>query len=119
MTEQPTHTPHVDPDMTVLTELAEQLIADLGNHPAGRTARTILSGSVMRATVIALKAGAELSEHDSPAAATFQVVKGEVTLHAGERQWTLSPGQLIPIPPERHSVTAHADSAFLLTVALR
>ena len=113
------NTPQAESDMTVLTELAEHLIADLHNHRAGRTARTILSGSVMRATVIALKEGAELSEHDSPAAATLQVVKGRVTLHAGEREWTLAPGQLIPIPPQRHSVTAHADSAFLLTVALR
>jgi quercetin dioxygenase-like cupin family protein len=103
----------------VLSELAESLIADLHNHPAGRTAKTILSGTVMRAVVIALRQGAQMSEHDSPPAATLYVIKGKVTLRAGDREWPVYPGQLVPIPPQRHSVEAHADSAVLLTVALR
>lgn len=106
-------------EMVVLSELAESLIADLRHHPAGRTARTILSGPVMRAVVIAIKEGAELSEHDSPPAATLYVVKGKVTLKSDGRDWPLYAGQLVPIPPQRHSVEAHADSAVLLTVALR
>lgn len=111
--------PHHTPAMVVLSELADSLIADLRNHPAGRTARTIVSGSAMRAVVIALKEGTELAEHDSPAAATLYVVRGKVTLAAGEKNWTIYPGQLVPVPPQRHSVNAHADSAILLTVALR
>ena len=106
-------------DLVVLSELADTLIADLQQHPAGRTAKTILSGTVMRAVVSALKGGAEMSEHDSPAAATLYVIKGNVTVRAGEREWPVSSGQLVPIPPQRHSVVAHADSAVLLTVALR
>jgi quercetin dioxygenase-like cupin family protein len=113
------HETHPTPEMVVLTELADTLIGDLHNHPAGRCARTILSGTVMRAVVIALKAGAQMNEHDSPPAATLYVVKGHVTLRAGDREWPVYAGQLIPIPPQRHSVEAHADSAFLLTVALR
>jgi quercetin dioxygenase-like cupin family protein len=102
-----------------LAELADALIADLANHSAGRTAKTILSGTVMRAVVVALKEGAEMSEHDSPPGATLQVITGRVTLKAAEREWVVEPGQLVPVPPQRHSVQAHADSAFLLTVALR
>ena len=113
------HESHEAGEMVVLSELAEALIADLRNHPAGRTAKTILSGTVMRAVVIALKEGAEMSEHDSPPAATLYVIKGKVTLRAGDREWPVYPGQLIPIPPQRHAVEAHADSAILLTVALR
>jgi quercetin dioxygenase-like cupin family protein len=105
--------------MVVLSELAESLIADLPNHPAGRCARTILSGSVMRAVVIALREGAEMAEHDSPPAATLYVIKGRVTLRSGEKRQQVYPGQLVPIPPQRHAVEAHADSAILLTVALR
>jgi quercetin dioxygenase-like cupin family protein len=106
------------PHMVVLSELAAALVADLHNHASGRTARTIVSGSVMRAVVIALREGAELAEHDAPAAATLQVLHGRVSLRAGERDWTIYPGQLVTIPQERHSVHAHADAAFLLTVAL-
>jgi quercetin dioxygenase-like cupin family protein len=103
----------------MLAELADDLVADLANHPAGRTARTILSGPVMRAVVIAIAEGAEMAEHDSPPAATLQVVRGHVTLRTGDRQWSALAGELVPIPPQRHSVVAHTDSAVLLTVALR
>jgi quercetin dioxygenase-like cupin family protein len=113
------HESHETPEMVVLAELADALIADLPNHPAGRCAKTILSGTVMRAAVIALKEGARMSEHDSPPAATLYLVRGRVTLRAGDREWPVEPGQLVPIPPRRHSVEAHADSAILLTVALR
>jgi quercetin dioxygenase-like cupin family protein len=113
------HESHETADLVVLTELADALIADLPNHPAGRAAKTVLSGTVMRAVVIALQAGAEMSEHDSPPAATLYLVRGRATVHAGDREWTLRPGQLVPIPPQRHSVEAHEDSALLLTVALR
>ncbi len=113
------HESHEALGKVALPELAEALIADLGNHSAGRTAKTILSGTVMRAVVVALKEGAEMSEHDSPPAATLQVITGRVTLRAGDQEWTVEPGQLVQVPPQRHSVQAHVDSAFLLTVALR
>ena len=113
------HESHETPDLVELTELAEALLSDLPNHSAGRTAKTIMSGTVMRAVVVALKQGVEMSEHDSPPAATMQLLKGEVSLRAGDREWRVAPGQLVPIPPQRHSVHAHEDSAFLLTVALR
>ena len=119
VSEEVTEEPRRDSEMVVLSELAEHLIADLHNHAAGRTARTIVSGAVMRAVVIALADGSEMSEHDSPPAATLYVIKGKVTLRAGNRDWPLYAGQLVPIPPQRHSVEAHADSAILLTVSLR
>lgn len=105
------------PEMVVLAEMADHLIADLPHHPSGRTARTILAGDTMRAVVIAMKAGTELAEHDAPAEATLYCITGRVTLRAGEQEWPVYPGQLIPIPPKRHAVEAHADSALLLTVA--
>ena len=101
-----------------LEGLADELLADLSNQSAGRAARTILSGPKMRAVVIALAEGTELAEHDAPPAATLHVLRGSVTLRAGERDVPLAAGELAPIPPERHSVQAHADSAVLLTVAL-
>ncbi|HET6699451.1 MAG TPA: LuxR family transcriptional regulator [Nocardioidaceae bacterium] len=101
-----------------LQELVAQLLAELPDHAAGRTARTVLSGTVMRAVVIALRDGTELAEHDSPAAATLQVLRGRVTLHAGEQSWPVAEGELLPVPPQRHSVRAHGDAAVLLTVAL-
>ncbi len=107
------------PQMVVLAELADHLIADLPHHEAGRTARTVLTGESMRATVIALKAGAELGEHEAPPAATLYCITGKVTLRSRDRSLTVYPGQLVAIPQLRHAVEAHADSAVLLTVALK
>jgi quercetin dioxygenase-like cupin family protein len=106
------------PETVALSEVADQLIADLPNHAAGRAARTVLSGPVMRAVVLALADGTELAEHDAPKAATLYCIAGELTLRSGDRTWRVHPGQLVPIPPARHAVEAHTDSAFLLTVAL-
>ena len=103
----------------VLSELAESLIADLPNHKAGKTAKNIMSGTVMRAVVIALAEGADMSEHESPTAATLYAITGELTLSTRTDTWTIRPGELLQIPRQRHSIHAHRDSAFLLTVALR
>lgn len=105
-------------ETVALAELAESLCADLPNHPSGRTARTVLSGPRMRAVVIALRGGAEMAEHDAPPAATLYVIRGDITLRSPGREWSLGAGDLVPIPADRHSVQAHADSVVLLTVAL-
>ena len=110
---------HEPGDTVVLGEVADELIADLPRHHAGRTARTLITGESLRATVIALADGNELAEHDAPHAATRQVLRGSVRLRAGDREWPLTEGQLATIPSERHSVHADSDTAFLLSVALR
>ena len=110
---------HEHGETVVLGEVADELIADLPHHHAGRTARTLVTGESLRATVIALAAGSELAEHDAPRAATLQVLRGSVRLRAGEREWPLTEGQLATIPSARHSVHADTDAAFLLSVALR
>jgi quercetin dioxygenase-like cupin family protein len=40
-----------------------------------------------------------------------------VRLTAGDVSWEGSPGDLIVVPPERHTLEALEDSAVLLTVA--
>ncbi len=47
---------------------------------------------------------------------TLQVLRGAVRLVAGDEQWRGSAGDLVVIPPERHSLHADEDSAVLLTV---
>ena len=113
------HESHETPGLVPLGDLADALLADLHNHPAGRAAKTILSGTVMRAVMVALRQGEAMSEHDSPPAATLQVLSGQVTVRAGEREWRVAAGQLVQVPPLRHAVEADTDSVFLLTVALR
>src|SRR5687767_7035396 len=44
---------HAGLDVVSLDDLAESLIADLPNHRSGKTAKTIMSGTVMRAVIVA------------------------------------------------------------------
>ena len=101
-----------------LTEQAAELLTEAGKAKADRAARTLISSTIQRGTLIALLSGAELAEHASPRAATLQIISGEVRLVAGERTWSLRSGDLIAIPPQRHSLHADADAVVLLTVAV-
>ncbi|TVZ05141.1 cupin domain-containing protein [Trebonia kvetii] len=60
---------------------------------------------------------AALAEHASPGEATVFVLHGRVTLTAGDNSWEGREGDLLLVPDAApHSLTAHADSAVLLTV---
>jgi quercetin dioxygenase-like cupin family protein len=105
-------------DIVVLASVATELLRQAREHKGRPASRTVLSGQLQRATLIAMAEGTELSEHDSPPAATLQVISGRVRLHSGEREWLMETGDLVPIPPTRHGLVALTDAACLLTVAL-
>ena len=108
----------VEAGVVALGQLGKELLAEAREASAGRTARTVTTGPVLRATVIALRSGAEMSEHDSPPAATLQVLAGEVQLVSTQQEWVLRAGDLVSVPPFRHRVDALTDAVILLTVAL-
>lgn len=99
----------------VLDDLRAKAVGD-----AGRAAHTLFGGrdNRLRQTVVYMREGHELAEHSSPGDAALHVLEGSVSLHMGEESLVLSAGEVMSIPPVRHSVTADVDSAFILTVAL-
>ncbi|WP_149359670.1 cupin domain-containing protein [Lolliginicoccus suaedae] len=102
--------------MTNLRELAESHLAAARTDKHGRSAELVANDGPLRQTVIALREGMELAEHNSPPAASIQVLTGRVRVEAeGEPPRDLSAGELGILTHERHSVLACADSAFLLT----
>jgi quercetin dioxygenase-like cupin family protein len=106
-------------DVTQVDALANELLDQARGHHSRRTAKTLVTGTSLRVTLIALAEGAELAKHDAPAAATLYVVTGQVRLHTHDTEWTLDTGRLAAIPHQRHGLHAMTDAAVLLTVALR
>ena len=85
----------------------------------GRSAHTVFGGHDrrLRQTLIALAAGQELAEHESPGEATLHVLAGVVQLTTVTDSGQLSAGDIAVIPDERHGLQALEDCAVLLTVA--
>lgn len=107
-------------DVEKLPELAAAQLAAARASNSGRAARTIWGGRghALRQTVLALRGGRALGEHESPGEATLQVLVGQVRLNAGEQQWELAAGDYMSIPPTRHDLAAVEDAVVLLTVVV-
>jgi quercetin dioxygenase-like cupin family protein len=104
--------------ISLSTVVEEQLDVARAAH-SGRAARTLHGGHdhSLRQTVIAMIAGHELGEHQSPGEATLQVLRGHVRLTVGDDDsCDVSVGDYLVIPPARHALLAVEDSAVLLTV---
>lgn len=105
---------------TSLTALARHELAQAQDATSGRSAKTLFGGHEhhLRQTLIALRAGQGLSEHENPGEATLQVLHGRITLKAAGVTWNGSPGDLITIPDGLHSLDSVEDSVVLLTVSM-
>jgi len=102
-----------------LQALQDELAQRATNEHSGRAARTLphpVDG--LRQTVIALRAGAELGEHESPGAASLVVLRGRARLVAGDEVIEVGAHEFSPIPDRRHSLRADEDSVVLLSIAV-
>ena len=101
-----------------LDSLARQLLEQAAAASSGRSAHTVYGGHehVLRQTLIAMTAGAMLSEHENPGEATLQILTGRVRLATESDTWDGRTGDFIIIPSARHTLEALDDAAVLLTV---
>ncbi|EAP98078.1 hypothetical protein JNB_13978 [Janibacter sp. HTCC2649] len=104
-----------------LSALVREHLEIAATASSGRSAHTIYGGHdrSLRQTLIALRAGSRLDEHENPGEATLHVLHGRVALVAVDTKCDGTPGDLMTIPDSRHALEAIEDSAVLLTVAMR
>lgn len=86
---------------------------------AGRAGRTLTpgAGAALKQTLLALVGGKALADHESPAAATLQVLTGRVRLTSPDGDADLGEGDFAAIPPVRHGLDAIEDAVVLISVA--
>lgn len=102
--------------MANINEFVDSHLLAAQHDEAGRSSELIAHDGVLRQSVIALREGARLSAHNSPPAATIQVLKGRVRVEMGDDvQGEFEEGELWVLTHQKHSVVAIEDSAFLLT----
>lgn len=103
-----------------LTALGRELLRRADKELSGRSADTVVGGNekVLRQTVIALRKGYSLDDHDNQDEATVYVMSGRVRMSAGKSSWTGRSGNLLIVPNGPvDSVEALEDSTLLLTVS--
>lgn len=112
---------HGAPDEPIsLSQAAADLLRSAQESPAGRAGRTLITGAgaPLKQSLLALVGGRSLADHESPTAATLQVISGAVRLTAGgHHDVELHAGDLAAIPPLRHGLDAVDDAVVLITVA--
>ena len=83
-----------------LTALAREHLESARATSSGRSAHTVYGGHEhsLRQTLIAMTAGTELDEHESPGESTLQVLLGRVRLTNAQSHWDGSVGDHIVCP---------------------
>lgn len=92
----------------------ENILAEAAEDEKGRKAKLLVSDGPLRQTVIALTAGSELGEHNSPPAASIFMLRGRVRV-TGQADTEVNDGDIVALTHQRHKVTALEDTVFLLT----
>lgn len=104
---------------TSLTALARHELEHAQSSSSGRSAKTVFGGHerTLRQTLIALREGVTMGDHESPGDATVHVISGRIELTTADASWTGWKGDHIIVPDQTHNVRALEDSVFLLSVA--
>jgi quercetin dioxygenase-like cupin family protein len=102
-----------------LDALAREHLERAADSSSGRSATTVHGGHehVLRQTLVAMRAGTSMAEHENPGEGTLIVLRGRVRLAAPTASWEGRSGDLLVMPPARHSLEALEDSVVVLTVA--
>jgi quercetin dioxygenase-like cupin family protein len=100
-----------------------ELAAEIGRYPpgegaSGRRAETLVKSDRLRVVLVTMRAGTALAEHAAPGPITIHALRGRFAVRADDEDHELAADGLLALAAgTRHAVRAHADGAFLLTIA--
>jgi quercetin dioxygenase-like cupin family protein len=108
-------------DREVMTLDLPAVLGSMKQEETWRTARrnamTLVKQPILRIVLVALQAGAEIGAHETEGSVTVHAIEGRLTVRVDADEYPLSAGQLLILRPGlRHSLHAHEESAFLLTL---
>jgi quercetin dioxygenase-like cupin family protein len=84
----------------------------------GRSARTLVKEGPLRLTIMGLAPGGDLPPHSTDNPVSIQVIEGDVTFSALDKEYALVAGDvLIFAPGVEHAARSDSGASFLLTVA--
>lgn len=93
---------------------AARALQEARTDDKGRSAAILIHDGPLRQTILGLKAGEVLAEHNSPPAASIYVLQGRVRV-TGQDRSEVDAGDIVVLTHVRHGVEALEDSVFLLT----
>ena len=119
--EGPSETAERSLDRPVMTFDLPAILGSMRQETTWRTAKrnamTLVKQPIFRIVLVALQAGGEIGAHETEGPVTVHAIEGRLTIHVGTDEFSLSAGQLLILRPGlRHSMYAHDDTAFLLTL---
>lgn len=92
-------------------------VRPLGAALASSKTSTLIKTERLQVIRLILPAGKSLSEHTAPGPITVHCLEGHITFTTLGKTQELQAGQMVYLPnSEPHSVEAHEDSSFLLTI---
>jgi quercetin dioxygenase-like cupin family protein len=84
----------------------------------GRSARTLVKEGPLRLTIMGLAAGGSLPPHSTDNPLSIQVLEGDVTFFALDREYALAAGDVLIFGAGvEHAARSRSGASFLLTVA--
>lgn len=100
--------------MPVVESVITKILDEAISSGKGRSAAILVHDGPLRQTVIGLRTGQVLAEHNSPPAASMYLLRGRVRV-TGQDQSEVVAGEITALTHVRHGVEALEDSVFLLT----
>lgn len=102
--------------MVALTNVITLAIDRAREAADGHYTRHLVRTGPLQQTVIALREGVRLAEHESEVPATIYILYGAIRVDSAE-PFVLESGYLHEMPAQRRSVEAISDTVLLLTAA--